>query len=257
MKKNQIKEKMAARQPVYGAMVQWPDADLVEMLGYAGFDWILIDAEHGSINENDCLAMVRACELANTSSIVRPPSNDPETIMRYLDRGAQGVQVPHVNSAADARAAVDAVKYHPLGHRGVTSSTRSANYGFREPIPDYIRFSNEETLVCVMIEEREAVRNLPEMLKVEGVDVFFVGAGDLAQTMGYPGNRNAPEVQAVVREAIDYILSAGRTAGLSCDEERMSEFAREGVLYFHTGMTPLMKYAARHFWNLVGEKRAG
>ncbi len=255
MKKNQLKEKLAAGRPVYGAMVQFPDTDLVEMLGYAGFDWILIDAEHGSINENDCLGMVRACELADATSIVRPPTNHPETIMRFLDRGAQGVQVPHVNTAEDARAAVDAVKYYPLGRRGVTSSTRSAGYGFRGSIPDYIKFSNEETLVCVMIEEREAVRNLPEILKVDGVDVFFVGAADLAQTMGFPGNKNAPEVQEVVREAIDRVLAAGKVAGLSCDEEQMTEFVRRGVRYFHTGITPLMKFAARHFWSLVGEKR--
>ena len=256
MKKNQIKEKLAAGKPVYGAMVQFPDPDLVELLGYAGFDWILIDAEHGSINENDCAAMSRACELANTTSIVRPPSNHPETILRLLDRGAQGVQVPHVNSAQDARAVVEAVKYYPLGKRGVTSSTRSCNYGFRESIPDYVRISNEETLICVMIEEFEAVHNLPEILKVDGVDVFFVGAGDLAQSMGHPGNKNTPEVQKVVNQALDAILGAGKVAGLSCDEEYMTKFVDRGVRYFHTGVTPLMKFAARHFWSLVGEQRA-
>lgn len=255
MKKNQIKQKMAAGGTAYGAMVQFPDADLVEMLGYAGFDWILIDAEHGSINENDCAAMVRACELADTTSIVRPPVNDPEVMLRFLDRGAQGVQVPHVNTAADARAAVEAVKYYPLGRRGVTSATRSANYGLREPIPDYIRFSNAETLVCVMIEELAGVRNLPEILEVEGVDVFFVGAGDLAQSMGFPGRKNVPEVQAVVRDALTTIIDAGKWAGLSCDEAQMAEFSRMGVRYFHTGMTSLVKFAAARFWELVGEQR--
>ena len=255
MKKNQIKEKLAAGKPVYGAMIQFPDADLTEMLGYAGFDWILIDAEHGSINENDCAAMVRACELANTTSIVRPASQHPETLLRFLDRGAQGVQVPHVNTAAEARAVVEAVKYYPLGKRGVTSSTRSAGYGFRESIPDYIKFSNEETLVCVMIEEPEAVRNLPEILKVDGVDVFFVGAGDLSQAMGFPGNKNTPEVQAVVREAIDKIVGAGKVAGLSCDDDQMKQFVDLGVQYFHTSVTTLMKSAARRFWSQLGEKR--
>ena len=255
MKKNQIKEKLAAGKPVYGAMVQFPDPDLTELLGYAGFDWILIDAEHGSINENDCAAMVRACELANTTAIVRPPSHHPEILLRFLDRGAQGVQVPHVNTAQDARAVVEAVKYYPVGKRGATSATRSAGYGFRESIPDYFKFSNQETLVCVMIEEREAVRNLPEILKVDGVDVFFVGSADLAQTMGFPGNKNAPEVQAVVREAMDRIIAAGKVAGVSCDEEQMTKYVDLGVRYFHTGVSPLMKFAARHFWSLVGEKR--
>ena len=256
MQRNQIREKLAAGKPVYGAMVQFPDADLVELLGYAGFDWILIDAEHGSINENDCAALTRACELANTTAIVRPPCNRPEVILRFLDRGAQGVQVPHVNTAEDARAVVEAVKYYPLGKRGVTSSTRSAGYWFRESIPDYVKFSNAETLVCVMIEEHAAVRNLPEMLKVEGVDVFFVGAGDLAQSMGYPGRKDVPEVQRVVEEALDAILGAGKVAGLSCDEEQITKFVGRGVRYFHTGVTPLMKIAARHFWKVVGEQRA-
>lgn len=254
MKKNQIKEKLAAGKPVYGAMVQFPDADLVELLGYAGFDWILIDAEHGSINENDCQHMVRACELSNATSIVRPPLNHPETIMRYLDSGAQGVQVPRVNTAQEARAAVDAIKYFPMGKRGVTSSSRCVRYGFGESIPDSIRDSNAQTLVCVMIEELEAVHNLPEILKVDGIDVFFVGGGDLAQTMGFPGRKSAPEVQKVVCEAIAQIVAAGKVAGYACEEETQ-EFLKRGVRYFHTGMTPLMKFAARQYWNYVGEKR--
>ena len=150
---------------------------------------------------------------------------------------------------------MDVVKYYPLGRRGVTSATRSADYGLREPIPDYIRFSNAESLVCVMIEEHRAMRELREMVKVEGIDVFFVGAGDMAQSMGYPGVRGVPEVQKVVDEALDIILSAGREAGLSGDEEKTPAMVRRGVKYFHTGMTPFVKFAARHYWGLVGEQR--
>jgi 2-keto-3-deoxy-L-rhamnonate aldolase RhmA len=255
MKKNELKAKLAAGKPVYGTMVQYPDPDIVEMLGYAGFDWILIDAEHGSINENDCLAMVRACELTGTTSIVRPANHHADTILRFLDRGAQGVQVPHVNTAEEARAVVQAVKYHPMGKRGVTSFTRPGHYGFREPVPEYCRSANEETLVCVMIEEMIAVHNLPELLAVDGVDVYFIGVADLAQTMGFPGNKNAPEVQALVGRALESIIAAGKVAGVSCGEEQMAEFASRGVQYFHTGMTPLIKFAARHFWGLVNEER--
>lgn len=254
MQKNLLKQKLAEGKPVYGAMVQFPDADLVELLGHAGFDWILIDAEHGTINENDCQHMVRACELASATAIVRPPMNHAETIMRFLDSGAQGVQVPRVNTAAEARAAVDAVKYFPMGKRGVTSSSRCVRYGFGESIPREIEFANAQSLVCVMIEEREAVRNLPDILNVEGVDVYFVGGGDLAQTMGFPGRKSAPEVQKVVCEAIATITAAGKIAGYACEEET-PEFLARGVRYFHTGMTPLLKFAMRHYWGLVGEKR--
>lgn len=254
MKKNLMKEKLAQDRCVYGVMVQAPDADLVEMLGYAGFDWVLIDAEHGSINENDCLALVRACELAGATPIIRPPFNHAETIMRFLDCGVQGVQVPRVNTAADARAAVEAVKYYPAGKRGITSTARCARYGFGGPISDFVAFSNAETLVCVMIEEMEAIQNLPEILKVDGIDVFFIGGGDLAQTMGFPGKKNAPEVQKVVQAAIDTIKAAGKIVGYACEEETKA-FADRGVRYFHTGVTQLMKFATRHFWDLVGEKR--
>ncbi len=255
MKKNGLKAKLAAGKPVYGAMVQFPDADLVEMLGYAGFDWILIDAEHGSINENDCLQMVRACELTDTTSIVRPPNSQPDTILRFLDRGAQGVQVPHVSTVESARAVVNAVRYPPFGKRGLMGATRAASYGFRESIPDFVKFSNEEILLCVMIEEQEAIRNLPEILKVEGIDVFFIGAGDLAAEMGYPGDKNAPLVQKAVAQAMQYIIGAGKVGGLSCDEKQIKEFVGAGMQYFHTTMTPLVKFAANHFWNLVGERR--
>src|SRR5262249_20358080 len=157
-------------------------------------------------NENDCLGMVRACEIANVTSIVRPPENHAETIMRFMDCGAQGVQVPRVNTVTEARAAVDAVKYFPVGKRGVTSSSRSVGYGFKGAIAERMAESNAETLVCVMLEELEAVRNLEEILAVDGVDVFFVGGGDLAQTMGFPGRKNAPEVQKVVCDTIERIV---------------------------------------------------
>ncbi len=198
--------------------------------------------------------MVRVCEIADVTSIVRPPQNHAETIMRFMDSGAQGIQVPRVNTAAEARAAVDAVKYFPMGKRGITSSSRSVKYGFGVSIPESVRISNEETLVCLMIEELEAVQNLDEILKVPGVDVLFVGGGDLAQTMGFPGNKNAPEVQVVVRETIARIIAAGGVPGYACEQET-KEFATLGVRYFHTVMTPLMKFAAREYWKLVGEQR--
>jgi 4-hydroxy-2-oxoheptanedioate aldolase len=255
MKKNALKEKLAARRPVYGVQVTFPDAELVEMLGYAAFDWVLIDAEHGSINENDCLAMVRACELTGMTSIVRPPNARPDTILRFLDRGVQGVQVPRVNTAAEARGVVEAVKYPPIGKRGLMGATRPARYGFGDPVAEYVKRANAETLVCIMLEEQEALRNVQDLLAVDGIDVFFIGAGDLSLEMGFPGNRNAEPVQRAVRDALARVVAAGKVAGLSCDDKEIRSFVDAGVLYFHTGMTPLLKAAARQFWESVGEKR--
>jgi 4-hydroxy-2-oxoheptanedioate aldolase len=199
--------------------------------------------------------MVRACEISGLVSIVRPPVNRPDVILRFLDRGAQGVQVPHVNTAAEARAVVEAVKFHPLGKRGYTMSSRAAHYGLKEPAAQYLESADRETLVCVLIEEVEGVRNLDEMLKVEGIDVYFVGSGDLSQSMGYAGQPDAPKVRALVNEAVDKILRAKRVAGASCANEDTAKFIQKGVLYFHTGLTHLVRYAAAHYFSLVDGRR--
>src|SRR4029079_16097425 len=136
--------------------------------------------EHGSITVESAEACIAAAERAGIAPIVRPVANRPEIIAPFLDRGAWGVQVPHVNTAEEARAAVDAVKYAPEGHRGIFSGGRPAGYGVKGTTADYARHANRQTLVCVMIEEVEAIENLPAMVGVPGVDVFFIGSGDLS-----------------------------------------------------------------------------
>ena len=139
---------------------------------------------------------MRASELSGIAPIVRPVANKPEIIAPFLDRGAWGVQIPHVNTADEARAAVDAVKYYPEGHRGIFSRSRPAGYGFSGSTGDYVAEANRNTLVCLMLEEVEAIENLESMVQVDGVDVFFIGSGDLSQSMGVPGQQTHPEVQA-------------------------------------------------------------
>ena len=148
MKDNTLKQKLDAGKAVFGVMITFPSPQVVEMLGYLGFDWVLIDNEHGSITVDNSEELVRAAELTGIAPIVRPVSNKPEIIAPFLDRGAWGVQVPHVNTAEEARAAVDAVKYYPTGHRGIFSRSRPANYGFSGSTADYVVEANRNTLVC-------------------------------------------------------------------------------------------------------------
>ena len=115
MRENTLKQKLEAGKAVFGVMLTFPSAQVVEMLGGLGFDWILIDNEHGTVTIENSEDLIRAAELSGVAPIVRPVSNKPEIIAPFMDRGAWGVQVPHVNTADEARAAVDAVKYHPLG----------------------------------------------------------------------------------------------------------------------------------------------
>jgi 4-hydroxy-2-oxoheptanedioate aldolase len=222
-------------------MITFPSPQVVEMLGCLGFDWVLIDNEHGSITVDNSEELVRAAELTGIAPIVRPVSNKPEIIAPFLDRGAWGVQVPHVNTAEEARAAVDAVKYYPQGHRGIFSRSRPAGYGFSGSTGDYVADANRNTLVCLMLEEVEAIDNLEEMVAVDGIDVFFIGSGDLSQSMGYPGQQTHPEVQALMEKGVTVIREAGRVAGVSCPDSYVPKFLDMGVQYFHGNVNSLLQ----------------
>src|SRR5262245_49388717 len=146
-----------------GVWISWtlPSPPVVEILGYLWFDWILVDNEHGSITVDTAEGCI-AVELSNMASIVPPVGNRPETIAPFLDRGTRGVQVPPVNTADEARAAVEAVKYAPEGHRGIFSGGCPARYGFSGTMGDDAKEANGQTLVCLTLEEVEAIENLPE-----------------------------------------------------------------------------------------------
>ena len=198
---NRLKEKLKAGEPAFGVSVMFPSPQIVEMVGKLGFDWVMIDCEHGSVSPESIETMAMAAELTGITPIARPWTNSAEAILRVMDRGAMGVQVPHVNTADDAKRAVEAVKYYPLGERGLAAGSRPANYGFGLPMSEYVVQANADTLVCVQLEEQEALRNIDEILKVEGVDVFFVGPSDLSQSMGYPGKSSEPVLQQSLDDA--------------------------------------------------------
>jgi len=244
MRANTMKQKLQAGQPVFGSMITFPSAPVVEMLGFLGYDWVLIDNEHGSITVDLAEDLIRAAEYAGAAPIVRPVGNRPEIIAPFLDRGAWGVQVPHVNTPAEARAAVSAVKYYPEGERGLFSRGRPAEYGFAGSTPDYVAAANRNTLVCLMLEEVEAIENIPELVQVPGVDVYFIGAGDLSQSMGYPGQQTHPEVQALVEKGVRQIVAAGITAGCSCPDNLVPHYLRLGVRYFHNTVNGLLQSAS-------------
>ena len=241
MRENTLKQKLENGKAVFGVMTTFPSAPVVEMLGYLGFDWVLLDNEHGSITIDNVEDLVRAADLTGIAPIVRPVANRPEIIAPFLDRGAWGVQVPHVNTAQEARESVDAVKYYPEGHRGIFSRSRPADYGFSGATADYVKTANRNTLVCLMLEEVEAIDNLGELVTVDGVDVYFIGSGDLSQSMGYPGQQTHPEVQAQMEKGVKIIRDAGRIAGCSCPDNLVPKFLDLGVQYFHSNVGTLLQ----------------
>ena len=248
MRTNTLKQKLCDGKPVFGVMLTFPAAPIVEMLGYMGFDWILLDNEHGSITVDTAEDVIRAAELTGIAPIVRPVANRPEVIAPFLDRGAWGVQVPHVNTREEAEAAVAACKYFPQGQRGSFSRGRPAQYGIGgTPTKDYFAKANAETLVCLMLEEVEAIDNIAEIVTVKGVDVLFIGSGDLSQSMGYPGQQAHPEVLAVMEKGVKRIRDAGVAAGVSCPDSLVPKFLNLGVQYFHGSVSSLLTSAGEAY----------
>jgi 4-hydroxy-2-oxoheptanedioate aldolase len=233
-------------------MLTFPSPPVVEILGYIGFDWVLLDNEHGSITVDTAEDVIRAAELTGIAPIVRPVANRPEMIAPFLDRGAWGVQVPHVNTREEAEAAVAACKYFPDGERGSFSRGRPAEYGMGGvTTQEYFAKANANTLVCLMLEEVKAISNISEIARVKGVDVLFIGSGDLSQSMGYPGQQAHPEVQAVMEKGVKLIREAGVTAGVSCPDSLIPKFLGLGVQYFHSNVGSLLQSAGEAYLKTV------
>jgi 4-hydroxy-2-oxoheptanedioate aldolase len=240
---NTAKAKLAAGKPVSVVNPTYTAPGLVELLGRVGFDVIFLDCEHGPAGWDAVEDMVRAAELAGATPIVRVQANDAPTITRALDRGAGGVQVPHVNTRAEAEAAVRHAKFAPIGHRGFAGG-RSA---FGEKMAEYTTRANAETMVVVMLEETEALRNLDDILKVEHVDVFFVAPGDLAQSMGFPGQMDHPKVQAAIDDAVARIRGAGRAPGVLATPATVRRYVERGALFLYVGLGAVLDPGAKDY----------
>lgn len=246
MQVNPIKTKLKKNEAVFGSVLNVPSARLAELVGLCDFDFIMIDREHGPIGIETAEEMVRACDLANCVPIMRVPYLHPHAILQALDIGAMGVHIPNVNSAEDARRAVRLSKYAPLGERGL-AGVRAARYGLREKLAEYCHQANEEVMVIIHIESLEAVRNLDELLRVEGVDVYFLGPTDLSNSRGRPGVIDA-ELQAMVDGAISKIVKAGNVAGtIATDVAAAQRYLDLGVRYLVTHAVQIMAMGSRSF----------
>jgi 4-hydroxy-2-oxoheptanedioate aldolase len=216
--KNRVKAMVSAGQPAVGVFVGTIDPRFVEMCGPAGFDYVLLDAEHYPFTLREIENLVRAAELVSLPTFVRVAANRPEIIRQTLDVGVWGVMIPRVYSRDDAEAAVQAAKYAPLGNRGAQVS-RVAGLG-STPLAfgEWAQISNDETMVIIQIETREAAESLSEILDVPGVDAFELGRLDLAQSLGFPGQGDHPTVRHYHDKAVKQILAAGRVLGDTTDD---------------------------------------
>ena len=205
---NPVKERLLKREPTIGAWLQGANSVTAEVMAKAGFDWLMVDMEHGP---GDFMTLFHQLQAVNAYPVVpfaRAPWNDFVTIKRLLDIGVQGLLVPYVNSAEEARNAVKACKYPPLGIRGIAPSPRAGGFGMNGQ--NYLAHANDEIVVMVAIETPQAVRQIDEFLAVDGLDGIFIGPMDLATSMGHFCDPDHPEVQEAIHTIEAKVNASGK-----------------------------------------------
>lgn len=224
-----VREKLDSGRPVLGTFIKINAPALVELTGLAGFDFVIIDTEHGCFTHEQTENLIRAAEVTGVSAIVRTPDANDSAILHALDSGAAGVQVPGLRSAAEAAQAVRSARYHPHGQRGFARATRAADYGAM-PLADYFA-SADRTVLAVHVENREMVDDIDALCALEKLDVIFLGAADLSQSYGVPGAQDL-----TVRTALDRVtacaLAAGRHVGaVASSTSELDALVSKGVRY--------------------------
>jgi 4-hydroxy-2-oxoheptanedioate aldolase len=230
---NRFKAALRERQPQIGLWSALCSNLVAEIIAGAGFDWILIDTEHGPNEVPGVLSQLQAMSSGTAEPVVRVAWNDPVLIKRILDTGARSILVPFVQNADEARKAVSATRYPPLGIRGVSVAPRANRFG---RVPNYHRRAHEQMCVLVQVETRAAVAEIESIATVDGVDGIFIGPSDLAADMGHLADAGHPEVQAAIADACARIRQVGKAAGmLTGDPEAAARYLSLGFTFVAVG----------------------
>lgn len=205
--KNPLKKSLAGGKLTLGSWITFADTAAVEIMAKSGFDWLAVDMEHSPIDISAAQHLIQVIELCGTVPLVRVSSNDPIIIKRVMDAGAYGVIIPMINNAEDARKAISAVKYPPLGTRGV-GLARAQGYG--KSFEEYRDTINSQSVVIFQIEHKEAVENIDEILDVKGADALIIGPYDMSGSYGIPGEFDHP----LMKNALARVLKAAKKSGM-------------------------------------------
>ncbi len=223
IQENRLRARLKAGQPAFGVIATSDDPQLAELFGLAGFDYYLLDAEHGLLDPALVVNVVRACERARMTPLIRIGPKDPKLVLQYLDAGMMGVMMPDLRDATEVRMLVEAVKYPPIGKRGVGVSRASGYMAYSGAAADYLAFANEQTMVIPQFEDPALLQKFPEMIAQPHVDAVMIGPRDLSLNMGFADGPNHPEVQAMIDQVIAMCQQAGVAAGITAAAHGDSE----------------------------------
>ncbi len=248
MRANQSRVKLERGEPVFGVISGIAEPMIAEMIGLSGFDFYMVDGEHGPITPAQAANMVRACETVGIDPLVRVGPKDPKLVLPYLDAGMMGVMMPGLETAGEMEMLVSAVKYPPLGKRGL-GLARAADYMLGAgTAAEYVSQANQSTLVLPQFEDVTLLDQLPALCAVNGIDGVVIGPLDLSMSMGITEGPGHPEVQAVIDQAIQIIRSAGLYAGITAGsrEAAQAEINR-GVQIILNSVPNLIKRSSQQF----------
>ncbi len=252
MAEGPLRSRVRAREKLLGCFLTWPVEGHLEMLGLSGFDFAVLDTEHGYFNPESVERMVRAAEGAELPVVVRVPNCLASADAgRALDAGACGILFPRADSDAPVRAAVESVKYAPVGKRGL-AGVRANRYG-GVPFDRWVLEANEGTMVFVQVETAGALNHLDEIAAEKNVDVLFVGPNDLSQALGVPGQYEEPRYRAAVERVGAVAKEHGKAAGIMLrTADQVPGLAALGYTVFTTSDRSLFTQSARDWRGAIG-----
>ncbi|MCM0707768.1 aldolase/citrate lyase family protein [Faecalicatena sp. BF-R-105] len=237
-----LMEKLAAGKEYFGLYLSLTDPSVIELAAQTGYDFVRIDLEHTLFSLSELREMIRTANSLNLPVFVRVPSlND---VCALLDSGADGIIAPHIDSRESAQAAINEVKYAPVGLRGMAGSQRCTRYGDIK-LSDYIQKANHQILLCVQIEDKAGIENIDEILSLDGIDMVSTGKNDLSQSLGYPGQNSHPDVIAAEETVISKAIQYGKYPVLLISSmARRDALVQKGVRGFMIGRDTQLLYGA-------------
>ena len=209
---NTVKEKLAAGEKVFGCFIPLSSPEVVEIIALAGFDFALLDTEHGPLTAETAYRLILAAEARGIEPFVRVGERDKQTVLKFLDAGATGIMTPQVNTAEEAERAILGTKFATVGNRGL-AGMRTFDFGMNDTLDTFVEPLNNRVLNMIQFEHKDTLAELDAMLALPGLDVLFVGPSDLAQSLGLPGQPNHPDVTAVADEVVARCKAAGVRTG--------------------------------------------